>query len=371
LERISQLEVGRIATPPFTLSPSTPISKVIGSLKDRDRYEVFVEEGGRVGLLTIRELIKSSHITTEKAGSLAINVPTLSPKTLIAEAARLMMEYRIRALPVMVGSRLIGEVTTMSIMSAIRELNLGNVKASDLMTGHPVTLNIDDAVAKARRLMIRRRIDHLPVMTGKKLVGIVTSNMLVFNLIQVVDAIESGAMVAETRRRLDFPVHDIMDSNPLTCNLNDRINLVFEAMTRRTSSYAIVTLWDEVQGILTYGDYMKLFTEQLQTKDTPVYIIGLPDDPFEAEMSRSKFTKSIEFLRKSYPFIEEAKAVIKIHEREAQRRRYEVDVAIVTPRKTYTYSEAGWELPAVFDGISNKLKGMMTSRRRRRRAFRR
>jgi CBS domain-containing protein len=371
LERISHLEVGRVATTPFTLSPSTPLSKVIGALKDRNRYEVFVEERGRVGLLTIRELIKSSNITTEKAGSLAVNVPALSPNTSIAEAARLMIEFRIRALPVIVGSKLVGEVTTLSIMSALRELDLGNVKASDLMTGQPMTLNVDDAVAKARRLMIRRRIDHLPVMAEKKLAGIVTSNVLVFNLVQVVDAIESGAMVAETRRRLDFPVHDIMDSNPLTCNLNDGVNVVFEAMTRRASSYAIVTLWDEVQGILTYSDYMKLFAEQLQTKEIPVYIIGLPDDPFDAEMSRSKFLKSIEFLRKSYPFIEEAKAVIKSYERETQRRRYEVDVAIVTPRKTYTYSETGWELPAVFDRIATKLKGMMTSRRRRRRAFRR
>ena len=269
------------------------------------------------------------------------------------------------------GNRLIGEITTRSIMNTMRELDFGNVKASDIMKGQPVTLNSNEAVAKARRLMIRRRIDHLPVMSGKKLVGIVTADMLVFNLVQAVDAIESGAMVGETRRRLDFPVHDIMDSNPLICNLNDRVNLVFEAMTRRTSSYAIVTLWDEVQGILTYGDYMKLFAEQLQTEDSPVYIIGLPDDPFEAEISRSKFLKSVEFLRKSYPFIEEAKAVIKIYERETQRRRYEVNVSIVTPRKTYTYSETGWELPAVFDGIANKIKGMMTRRRRRRRAFRR
>lgn len=371
MERLSHLEVERIASPPFITSPSTPISKVIGSLKDQNRYEVFVEERGHVGLLTIRELIKSSNVTTEKAGSLAVNVPSLSPNTSIAEAARLMMAYRIRALPVMVESRLVGEVTTLSIMRAMRELDFGNVKASDLMTGHPVTLSIDDTVAKARRLMVRRRIDHLPVMAGKKLVGIVTSNVLVFNLIQVVDAIESGAMVAETRRRLDFPVHDIMDTNPLTCNLNDSVNLVFESMARRTSSYALVTLWDELQGILTYGDYLKLFAEQIQTNEIPVYIIGLPDDPFEAEMSRSKFIKSIQFLRKSYPFIEEAKAVIKVYERETQRQRYEVDVAIVTPRKTYTYSETGWELPAVFDRISSKLKGMMTSRRRRRRALRR
>lgn len=46
--------------------------------------------------------------------------------------------------------------------------------AADLMTPDVVTCSPDDTIAGISRTMTQRRIRHLPVMTGRKLVGLVS-----------------------------------------------------------------------------------------------------------------------------------------------------------------------------------------------------
>lgn len=46
--------------------------------------------------------------------------------------------------------------------------------AADLMTTQVVTCTPDDSVAGIARVMTQRRIRHLPVMTGRKIVGLVS-----------------------------------------------------------------------------------------------------------------------------------------------------------------------------------------------------
>jgi hypothetical protein len=84
----------------------------------------------------------------------------------------------------------------------------------------------------------------------------------------------------------------------------------------------------------------------------PMYMVGLPEDPFEAEATRDKFTRVVNLLRKSYPDITEARAVIKAGKTKASKTRYEVQILVKTPRKQFNYEGFGFELPGVFDGIS-------------------
>jgi CBS domain-containing protein len=52
--------------------------------------------------------------------------------------------------------------------------NLANVAVSELMTKAVITCSPTDSVSEITNVMTQRRIRHLPVMDGHKLVGIVT-----------------------------------------------------------------------------------------------------------------------------------------------------------------------------------------------------
>jgi CBS domain-containing protein len=317
-------------------------------------------------MVTTRDILKATNITTAKANSLAFFVPKLSPKTTIEEAARLMIEYRIRVLPIVEKKSPIGVIQALSIIQLMKEQGFPKIKAKDFMTRNPITLSSDDLASKARNLMIRKKIDHLPVVIENELHGILTSNQIVYNMFQVTETIDRSELISEQQRKFNFPIKHLMDYHPLTCTNNDHITTILDAMIQQKTTYTLVTLWKEVHGIITYRDYMKLITEQLEPLDVPLYIIGLPDDPFEAEIVKSKFYKIITLLRKSFPFIEEAKAVIKtFSEGTKKTRRFEVRVSIITPKKTYAYSEKGWELPQIFDKLSSKLKKLFSSQRRK------
>jgi hypothetical protein len=44
---------------------------------------------------------------------------------------------------------------------------------------------------------------------------------------------------------------------------------------------------------------------------------------------------------------------------EKERRRYEVRISIITPKRIFSYSEEGWELPNVFDHQPAQLRSTL------------
>jgi CBS domain-containing protein len=114
---------------------------------------------------------------------------TITPETTLPEAQQLMLEHRIRRLPVLKSDRLVGIVTLGDIREAkpsdattlsIYELNylMDRLTAKDFMTPNPITIAPDATIVKAARLMVEHKIGALPVMEKDKLVGIITETDL-------------------------------------------------------------------------------------------------------------------------------------------------------------------------------------------------
>ena len=98
---------------------------------------------------------------------------------------------------------------------------------------------------------------------------------------------------------------------------------------------------------------------QEPVSEVPAFIIGLPEEP-ESQLAESKFKKTIASLAKAYPKIEEARANVRSHVRPGSKTRYEAEVFVQVPGHRFEFVEEGWELPIVFDRISDKLKRLMT-----------
>jgi CBS domain-containing protein len=369
LERVKNLDVSELLSPPLTVTPATPASKIVGLLKDANAYELFIEDNEKIGMITLREVLKASNLTQVKAGTLSFNVPKLTNRTRVNEAAQIMMNYRVRSLPITSNDEIIGSVTALSIIGLLNEMNLLNYIATTIMTRQPTTLDSNALASKVRQLMIRRQIDHIPVVSEAKPIGIVTSAHLVYNMFQATETLPRSTIIAEEQKKLEIPVRSIMDTNPLFCESNDKISFLFEEMLRLDSTSALVTFGDELQGIITYRDYMKLVLSQFTPNEIPISIQGLDprDYPFELEMARHKFRRAIEFLKKSLPFIEEARSTIRAFPSgDRGRQRFEVKTSIITPKQIFNFSEEGWELSEIYDSLSIKLRTIIQRHKRHR-----
>ena len=356
--------VGDFLSDCIVVEPSTPVSKAIGLMRERNSYEVFAWVGSKVGTATIRDILKAKNPISMKIESLLNFVPKLSLGTRLLDAARTMADYRLRALPIIQDNTIIGKIDVRAIVSEVKDSALGNIRASKIMSSSPVTISPSESVSKAREIMLRKRIDHLPVEKGRRVGGILTSAHIAFNLITDFGGDKYVTGVPSTISPLDYPVEAIMSRHPLECEPHTPIRDVAERMLAEDLSYSLVTVGEELHGIITYRDFAKLISAEEAKNSIPVYIIGLPDDPFEAEAAKIKFIRLVNGLSKFLPPILEARSAIKSSSVEGQRRRYEVNVNIRTTKENFIYSTSGWELPTIYDEIANAIKKMATSKKR-------
>jgi CBS domain-containing protein len=120
---------------------------------------------------------------------------TITPRTTLPEAQKILFDHRIRRLPVVDKGRLVGILTLGDIREAnpsdattlsVYELNylLDRLVVKDIMTAGPVTVSPDDPIGEAARLMYERKVGGLPVLDDGRLVGIITETDLCRLLMQ-------------------------------------------------------------------------------------------------------------------------------------------------------------------------------------------
>ena len=104
-----------------------------------------------------------------------------TPEQSVADVVRILCEYRIGAVLVMDGERVAGMLSERDV---VRELNVRGgavleLKARDIMTADVISVEPTESVTAALSRMTRRRIRHLPVVDGGRVIGIVSIGDLV------------------------------------------------------------------------------------------------------------------------------------------------------------------------------------------------
>jgi CBS domain-containing protein len=135
---------------------------------------------------------------------------TVGPDMSVTDAARIMIDKRIGALPVLDGDTMIGIVSEGDLImqdvkleyptylhlldgfimyppsTARFESELKKAVAADVravMTTDPVTVQADAPLEDAATLLVDREVSRLPVMDGDRLVGIVSKSDIVRSLL--------------------------------------------------------------------------------------------------------------------------------------------------------------------------------------------
>ena len=110
---------------------------------------------------------------------------SIAPNAMVFDAIQLMADKNVGALPVVDNGQLVGMI---SERDYTRKVTLKGRSSKDtpvreIMTPELVTVNVTDTVSECMRVMTDNRIRHLPVMEGKKMVGLVSIGDLVRGII--------------------------------------------------------------------------------------------------------------------------------------------------------------------------------------------
>ena len=118
----------------------------------------------------------SGKVSSILAHKKASTVWSIGPNAMVFDAIQLMDEKNVGALPVVDNKALVGVVSERDYTRKIivKGRSSKDTPVSDIMTKELLTVNPGDGVADCMRIMTEKRIRHLPVLEGTKLVGILS-----------------------------------------------------------------------------------------------------------------------------------------------------------------------------------------------------
>lgn len=124
-----------------------------------------------------------------------VDIFTASPAESVASVTARLAEKRIGALPVVDGGRIVGIFSERDVIYGLAAHGpaMMDKAVGDVMTSPAITVTADTPILSALSLMSRRRIRHLPVAEGDRLVGFVSIGDLVKHRIERIEA-EANAM---------------------------------------------------------------------------------------------------------------------------------------------------------------------------------
>lgn len=108
-------------------------------------------------------------------------VATIRAEEKVSDAVRVLGDRRIGALPVVEGDAIVGIISERDVIYSLKDhgAEVLDWPISRVMTVPAITVDPSTEVLNALALITQRRVRHLPVVSGGRLVGIVSIGDLV------------------------------------------------------------------------------------------------------------------------------------------------------------------------------------------------
>ncbi len=113
-----------------------------------------------------------------------------TPQETVRDAARRLAENRIGAMPVIEHGEVIGIFSERDLLYCIARHGDGalDLLIGAVMTAPPITAALESTVRDALEVMTLRRIRHLPVLDGDRLVAFISIGDLVKHRLELVES---------------------------------------------------------------------------------------------------------------------------------------------------------------------------------------
>ncbi|MDE1769268.1 MAG: CBS domain-containing protein [Thaumarchaeota archaeon] len=172
---------------PLVVKDNSSFSEAIQIMADTEIGNLVVEKHRKpIGILTERQILENlsihKNISDVKLKNIKLSpFEIVSPTTKVIDAAQLMMKKKTRLL-VFDAKRLVGIITATDMVRAFRRTtanpNLSKVRSTILHT-----VNYDDSILAASKMMYKKRIGSVIVLKNNKPYGIFTERDLLVNVL--------------------------------------------------------------------------------------------------------------------------------------------------------------------------------------------
>jgi CBS domain-containing protein len=265
-------------SPVVTMAPTTPIYEAVRLMaKEGFRRMPVVDPGTKrlMGIVTASDIVnffgggeKYQLIQRKYSGSFfkAINEPirsimnqdvvSIHTSGKISQALELMKDHKIGGLPVVDDGKRVWGILTEHDLIALFKDRISGVKVRELMTRRVVTATPGMSIFEAERTMVEQGFRRLPVVSDKKVLGMVTARSILrfFGSGEVFRHLQSGNMAQVLQTSvLEASIKDVDEVSP-----DIDVGEAARIMGQKDRGSLLVVENERLVGILTERDFFKL-----------------------------------------------------------------------------------------------------------------
>ena len=276
--QIDGISVQSIMSTEFpTVSSDDRIADVLAVMKDSKYQDVPVVDGGEfVGMVSYASILRKKSVTLDaKVKGLVKNLPTVTADMEITKIAEMMVSTNCRQLPVLTGKKVTGIIQRNRLIEIVRDIKaLKEIKVWEIMSNPVESVRVNDLMDDALELMIREDYRTIPVINETNEVVGIVGMREIIDNNWKKDNKTIGDL--EKSARSQITVESIALTSVKTISWDDDI------MVENKISTLPVIEGKELVGVLTEYDVIELLSACRERDMLFVQISGLDDNEKEA-----------------------------------------------------------------------------------------
>lgn len=356
--QIDGISVQKIMSTEFpTVSSDDRIADVLSIMRESKNQDVSVVDGGEyVGMVSYASILRKKSVTLDaKVKNFVKKLPTVTVDMQITKIAEMMVSTNCRQLPIVTGKKVTGIIDRNRLIEIVRDIKaLKEIKVWEIMSNPVESVKVNDLMDDALDLMIREDYRTIPVVNDAN--GLVG----IIGMREIIDNNwkKDNKTIGDLEKssRSQITVESIALTSVKTINWDDDVAMAVDVMAENNISTLPVMEGKELVGVITEYDIIELLSACRERDMMFVQISGLDDNEKEA-------TDAI------YADIEEmVKKVSKIYKPESLTMhvsryndnggnfKYSISARLFINGSAVMGKEVGWDLVKTCSDLINKLE---------------
>ena len=370
--QIDGISVQKIMSTEFpTVSSDDRIADVLSIMRESKNQDVSVVDGGEyVGMVSYASILRKKSVTLDaKVKNFVKKLPTVTVDMQITKIAEMMVSTNCRQLPIVTGKKVTGIIDRNRLIEIVRDIKaLKEIKVWEIMSNPVESVKVNDLMDDALDLMIREDYRTIPVVNDAN--GLVG----IIGMREIIDNNwkKDNKTIGDLEKssRSQITVESIALTSVKTINWDDDVAMAVDVMAENNISTLPVMEGKELVGVITEYDIIELLSACRERDMMFVQISGLDDNEKEA-------TDAI------YADIEEmVKKVSKIYKPESLTMhvsryndnggnfKYSISARLFINGSAVMGKEVGWDLVKTCSDLINKLEDSVIEMKDSKVAFR-
>lgn len=278
--QIDGISIDEVTSTEFpTVSSDDRISDALAVMKQRNYQDLPVVDGGEfVGMVSYASILRKKSVTLDaKVKNLVRNTSTVSKGDEITKIAEMMVSTNCRQLPVVNGKKIVGIIDRNKLVEIVRGIKaLHEIKVWEIMTNPVESVKVNDLMDDALEIMIREDYRTIPVINDANNVVGIVGMREIIDNNWKKDNKTIGDL--EKSARSQITVESIATMAPKTIDWDSDIFEAVDIMVENHFSTLPVLEGKELVGIMTEYDVLELISACRERDMLFVQISGLEDD---------------------------------------------------------------------------------------------